>query len=153
MSVINYNMRKAVEETIKVAEKAEFEARRAHARIDALPKPEPPAAPQKGERGATGATGRDGRNGVDGRNAVGIQGPPGIGRDGAPGRDAPQRVEFDNLRIFVKRESRELRVIVATQNQNIELLRQVIVGTNEKTESYLAFLAARLAQRLKDHQQ
>lgn len=106
MAVTKYNALKQIEETIKVAEKALFEAQRSHQRLNALPSPAVPETPAKGERGDAGKPGRAGVDGNPGRDAVGVPGAPGArGEAGRDGQDAPQREELD----AVKREMVQLR--------------------------------------------
>jgi hypothetical protein len=148
MAVTNYNMRKAVEETIKVAEKAIFEATRAHARIDALPTPEPPVAPQKGDRGPAGTPGRDGTNGRDGRDAVGIPGP-----QGRPGRDCQCKLELAEqtiIRLEQKlAESNDAIAAVRQEFADLKLVVNAIYDQNRHAKDYIEYLKAKVAARKK----
>jgi hypothetical protein len=104
----------------------------------------------KGERGPVGPAGKDAPPAKDGRDAVGIQGPQGIpGSSGCNGKDAPQRVEFDNL----LRENKALHSEFASLRQDFNTLSLALTSQNQKTSDYLAFLRQRVAQRLKDKQQ
>src|SRR5208282_4039738 len=145
-----YTVHKRLDALEQTANKGLQLAKDAHTRLDvAPPRGEPGERGLKGDS-IVGPAGRDAAPAKDGIGYPGATGPQGAaGRDGAPGRDAPQRVELDILRGFVERECKALRALATSQNEQIELLKQTIVGTNEKTQSYLTFLTERHAQRLK----
>ena len=144
MAVTHYNMRKQVEEFIKVAEKASFDAKRAHDRIDALPAVEPPAAPQKGERGPQGLPGKDAAPARDGRDAVGIQGPAGrAGRDctctsAAAIADAVRKLDAATTELTKHRA--EVAKLQADTTALIEM--------HKNAGQYMEFLHARAAARI-----
>lgn len=107
--------------------------------------PEGPAgAPCICKNGRDGRDGVDGRDGNDGRDAIGAVGPQGrAGADGVPGKDAPQRVELDNLLIESRREIKKLRAEFDALKADFD----GIVGMNKKSSEYLAWLRERAAQR------
>lgn len=136
MAVTAYNMRKQIEETIKISEKAAFEARRAHERIDALPKPEPIPAPLKGERGTTGPAGRDGRDGAPGRDAVGIQGP-----QGRPGKDCVCATEQRIVDAVRKLDAATADLAaVKAQIADIKFIVNALFDANKKGQKYISWL-------------
>jgi hypothetical protein len=143
MAVTKYNALKQIEETIKVAEKAEFEARRAHARIDALPTPEPPAAPQKGERGATGPAGRDGAaSQVPG--PAGATGPAGQSIKGDTGLRGPAGPDTAEAIADVRAELAAVKVENADLKFQFLTIREML----EKGSNYVEYLKTRVAARL-----
>jgi hypothetical protein len=142
MAVTNYNMRKAVEETIKVAEKAIFEVTRAHARIDSLPTPEPPAAPQKGERGAAGRDGRDGAaSTVPGPS--GPPGPAGRGDRGERGERGPAGPDTAEALAAANAAVAALRKEVA----DMQLTVNAIYDQNRQAKDYIEYLKTKAAAR------
>ena len=144
MAVTHYNMRKQVEEFIKVAEKASFDAKRAHDRIDALPAVEPPAAPQKGERGPQGLPGKDAAPARDGRDAVGIQGPAGrAGRDctctsAAAIADAVRKLDAATTELHLHR----------AETAKLQADTTALIEMHKNAGQYMEFLHARAAARI-----
>jgi hypothetical protein len=142
MATTKYNLAGKIDDFIKVAEKAIFEATRANARIDKLPTPEPIPAPQKGERGPAGPAGRDGKDST-------VPGPPGAngpqgasvkgdrGERGTIGPDTAEAIAgalaaVDDLR----REVAE-----------VKLENQALRDMNTKARDYVDFLRARVEAR------
>ena len=148
MAVTKYNMHGKIEETIKVAEKALFEAARAHARLNALPAPAVPETPAKGEPGEAGKPGRDGVDGKPGRDAVGVPGAPGArGENGRDGQDAPQRVEFDGFLAAVQKLTKDLRQEFEQLRADQDLLSHAFTDVSQKNQSYLQWLGERVKER------
>jgi hypothetical protein len=143
MAVTSYNMRKLVEEAIKISEKALFEATRAHQRLDAIPPPQVPETPQKGERGPQGIPGRDAAPAKDGRDGIGIVGPMGPrGENGRDGRDAP---DLSTLRAEWRQDLAAIRI----ENAELKLMLTAMLESNSKSGQYLAFLRERMQKSLK----
>jgi len=152
--VTKFNMTSRVAALEVAVSSNDFAVRELKTRIDNLPTPEPPTAPQKGERGPQGLPGRDAAPAKNGRDAVGIPGSQGAtGTPGRDGRDAPQRVELDALLLEYRRDIAALRVQIADLNANVDLTRKAFTDQSQKSADYIAFLKSRIAQRLKDHQQ
>jgi len=134
---------KQIEETIKVAEKALFEAWRAHSRIDKLPTPEPPAAPVKGERGPAGTPGRDGNNGRDGVGLPGATGP-----QGRPGKDCQCRTELAEQKLAsVEQKLADARGEFEKQIAELKFVVNALLDQNKKGAEYIAWLRERAAAR------
>lgn len=143
MSVTKYNMHGKVEEFIKVAEKALFEAKRCHERLD--------KQPPKGEKGDSvlgprGYPGKDGTNGRDGKDGIGCEGRHGInGRDGKDGSPGPDTA-------VVLAEARSEIAAMCTRfealQQDFETLSLAFTSSNKKTSEYLQWLKSRVAARL-----
>jgi hypothetical protein len=155
MATTKHNMAGKVDEFIKVAEKALFEAKRAHDRLDK----EPPRG-EKGEygaRGITGENGKDGRDGVDGKQGLSITGPPGPagtrGERGADGKDSPQREEFTALLEEVRRELRLIRQEFEQLRADQDLLSRAFTSSSQKSSDYLKFLQSKVDAAIKAHQQ
>jgi hypothetical protein len=73
-----------------------------------------------------------------------LTGPAGrAGADGAPGKDAPQRVEFDN---FLVEHRRELKAI-KTAFEDLKLVVDAIYQQNKQSADYIAYLRDLRAKR------
>lgn len=106
----------------------------------------PAGAPCICRNGKDGRDGVDGKNGRDGVDAVGAVGPQGrAGADGVPGKDAPQRVELDNLLIESRREIKKLRAEFAALKSDF----QGILDMNKAASAYIEYLRAKQAARQK----
>jgi hypothetical protein len=146
-------MHKRVADVEKLAANCDTAIRELTARFD--------RQPPRGDPGLTGPKGDSGRDAVccckNGADST-IPGPRGergltgsSGRNGTDGKDSPSATEYSNLLLEVQKLNKETRGLITAQNENISLLYEVIVGTNQKTSDYLAFLEARAQARRKAH--
>lgn len=144
MATTKYNMAGRVDDFIKVAEKALFEAGRAHERLDKLPTPEPPAAPQKGERGPVGRDGHDGKDST----VPGPSGPPGPAGQSIKGDRGERGPAGPDTTEAIADVRAELAVVRA-ENADLKFQFQTIREMLEKGTNYLEYLRARVAARSK----
>ena len=134
MATTKYNALAKIDETIKVAEKALFEATRAHERLNALPLSAVPETPQRGERGERGIRGFDGKNGADGRDAVGKTGATGV--KGDPGKDGRSAPDLSTIAAAWRQDLAAIR----TENAELRLMLTAMLSQNSKSGEYLKFL-------------
>ncbi len=151
MSVTKYNMHGKVEEFIKVAEKALFEAKRCHERLD--------KQPPKGERGEKGDKGERGERGADGKDGKDSTVPGPAGRDGLHGRPAKDCecktaiAEQHIVRLTQKlAESSDTLSAVRAEFADLKMQIAAVRSMMTKSKEYIEFLtanAAKLAARKK----